>query len=194
MAEPPSASTLWPNGPNADYTNEFLVYAHGNPSTKDVVLSQLEELSMQMYGDKSIKVAYDDDVAWPFTWYLRDYPNKVYYGATPTTSLLDAPVILIGSRNWSKIDATLQEALDQNYRTYTLTFLWWPMEEYRNIGWSSLLGIYPNTQSTEDQPPRGIFSGDVRQALWQIFFYRDFQRYGEVFGGSYTAGQWPFVL
>lgn len=179
------------NGPNADYTNEFLVYAHGNPSTKNEVLSQIEELSMQMYGDKSIKIAYDDDVAWPYTWYLRDYPNHYYYGATPSTSLLDSPVILMGSRNWSKIDATLQEALDQDYRSYTLTFLWWPMEEYRNIGWSSFLGVYPENQSTPDQPARGIFSGDVRQALWQIFFYRDFKRYGEVFGGTYSAGQWP---
>jgi sugar lactone lactonase YvrE len=181
------------NGPNADYTNEFLVYAHGNPSTKDIVLNQVETLSMQMYGDKSIKVAYDDDVAWPYTWYLRDYPNRYYYGSTPNTTLLDAPVILMGNRNWGKIDATLQESLDQNYRSYTLTFLWWPMEDYRNLGWSSFLGIYPNPSGTptEDQPKRGIASADVRHALWQIFFYRDYQKYGEVYGGSFNAGQWP---
>lgn len=181
------------NGRNADYTNEFLVYAHGNPSTKDVVLNQIETLSMQMYGDKSIKVAYDDDVAWPYTWYFRDYPNRYYYGATPNNSILDAPVILIGSRNWGKIDATLQDALDQNYQTYTLTFLWWPMEEYRNIGWSSVLGVYPNPNNEDrsDQPARGLLSADVRHALWNIFFYRDFTKYGEVFGGSFHAGQWP---
>ncbi len=181
------------NGPNADYTNEFLVYAHGNPSTKDVVLNQLETLSMQMYGDKSIKVAYDDDVAWPYTWYLRDYPNKYYYGSTPNASILDAPVILIGNRNWGKIDPTLQESLDQNYRTYTLSFLWWPMEDYRSLGWSAFLGVYPNPTGvvTEDPPQRGILSADVRRALWDIFFYRDYTKYGEVFGGTFTSGQWP---
>ncbi|MCL4868584.1 MAG: TIGR03663 family protein [Anaerolineae bacterium] len=181
------------NGPNADATNEFIVYAHGNASTKNIVLNQVEQLSQQMYGDKSIKVAFDDDVAWPYTWYLRDYPNRFYFGATPSNTLLDSPVILIGSRNWGKIDATLQEALDQNYRSYTLTFLWWPIEDYRSFGWSSFLGIYPTPTTPIQTEPRkgGIFRADVRQALWGIFFNRDYRKYGEVFGGTYTAGQWP---
>ena len=29
------------------------------------------------------RVAYDDDSTWPLEWYLRDYPNKVYYRREP---------------------------------------------------------------------------------------------------------------
>jgi DNA-binding beta-propeller fold protein YncE len=167
--------------PNADYTNEFAVYAHGAPATKNTVLAQLETLSMRMYGDKSIKVAYDNDVSWPYTWYLRDYPNRVYFGESPSHSLTESPVILVGSLNWSKVEPYL----GNNYQQWTYTFLWWPMEEYRRISWNAIFGD-PN-QAVR----RGLANPDVRQALWDIFFYRDYTKYGQVFGGTYTAGEWP---
>ncbi len=166
---------------NYDFTNEYLVYAHGAPATKSVVLSQLEELSMRLEGDKSIKVAYDSDVSWPYTWYLRDYPNRVFFGDNPTQTLNESPVVIVGGRNWDKVDPFL--ANNYTYRQYT--FLWWPMEEYKRWSWNALFG------NPEDEVRRGIFNPDVRQALWDIFFHRDYRKYGEVFGGTYTAGEWP---
>jgi DNA-binding beta-propeller fold protein YncE len=154
---------------NYDYTNEFLVYAHGAPATKSVVLSQLEELSMRLHGDKSIKVAYDSDVSWPYTWYLRDYPNRVFFGDNASQSLNESPVVIVGRKNWENVDP----------------FLWWPMEDYRRISWN---GVFGNPQ---DEIRRGLGNPEVRQALWDIIFHRDFTKYGQVFGGTYTAGQWP---
>ncbi|MFZ0544921.1 MAG: flippase activity-associated protein Agl23, partial [Candidatus Promineifilaceae bacterium] len=168
---------------NADYTNEFLVYAHGAPATKSEVMSQLEELSMRLYGDKSIKVAFDNDASWPYTWYLRDYPNRYYFGEDPGRNVTDYPVIIVGSLNWSKIEPLIGD--DYEERTYT--FLWWPMEDYRKISWNAIFG--DSSVAPEDR--RGIFKADVREALWNIFFYRDYEKYGEVFGGTYTSGQWP---
>lgn len=167
--------------PNADYTNEFAVYAHGAPATKEVVLEQIETLSMRLHGDKSIKVAFDNDVSWPFTWYLRDYPNRVYYGENPSHSLTESPVVLVGSLNWGKVEPYL----GNNYQEWTYTFLWWPMEEYRHISWNAIFG------DANQLEKRGLGNADVRQALWDIFFYRDYTKYGEVFGGVYTAGEWP---
>ena len=168
---------------NYDYTNEFLVYAHGAPATKSVVLEQLEELSMRLYGDKSIKVAYDSDVSWPFTWYLREYPNRVYFGDTPSQTLNESPVVIVGSKNWGAADPFLSA----NYTSRDYTFLWWPMEEYRKFSWNAVFGL----DQPEDQARRGLGNPDVRQALWDIFFHRDYTKYGEVFGGIYTAGEWP---
>ena len=168
---------------NYDYTNEFMVYAHGAPATKSVVLAQLEELSMRLYGDKSIKVAYDGDVSWPMTWYLREYPNRVYFGENPSQTLNESPVVIVGNKNWAAADPYLAN----NYTAHEYTFLWWPMEDYRRISWNAVLGV----GQPEDQPRRGLLSADVRQALWDIFFHRDYQKYGEVFGGTYTAGEWP---
>lgn len=169
--------------PNADYTTEFLVYAHGAPATKNVVLDQVEELSMRLNGDKGIKVAFDSDVSWPLTWYLREYPNRVFFGDNPNQDLNQAPIIIVGARNWDKVEPYL----GNNYESTEHTFLWWPMEEYRNISWNAILGD-PNTP---EEQRRGLGNPDVRQALWDIFFYRDYQKYGQVFGGTYTTGEWP---
>lgn len=166
---------------NYDYTNEFMVYAHGAPATKSVVLRQLEELSMRLYGDKSIRVGYDSDVAWPFTWYLREYPNRAYFGDSPSQSLTESPIVLVGRKNWDAVDPYLAN----NYTKHEYTFLWWPMEDYRRFSWNAIFG------NPTDETRRGLLNADVRQALWDIFFYRDYQKYGEVFGGTFTAGQWP---
>jgi predicted membrane-bound mannosyltransferase/DNA-binding beta-propeller fold protein YncE len=168
---------------NADYTTEYLVYAHGAPSTKAEVLAQLEQLSMRLHGDKSIQVAFDNDSSWPYTWYLRDYPNRLYFGENPGPNVAEYPVIIVGSQNWSKMDPLI----GNDYEVRTYTFLWWPMEEYRNISWNAIFGD-PNA-APEDR--RGIFNPGVRRALWNIFFYRDYETYGDVFGGSYNPGQWP---
>ena len=174
-------TTFMANFPNADYTTEFMVYAHGAPATKDIVMDQVETLSMRLYGDKSIKVAYDNDVSWPFTWYLRDYPNRVYFGETPSNSLNESPIILTGNLNWGKVEPFL----GNNYEENIYTFLWWPMEEYRQIGWDSLFG---NPLEIDDN---GLADAAKRQALWDIFFYRDYAQYGNAFGGTYTAREWP---
>jgi DNA-binding beta-propeller fold protein YncE len=171
------------NFPNADYTTEFMVYAHGAPATKDVVLDQVESLSMRLNGDKGIKVAFDNDVSWPMTWYLRNYPNRVFFGENPTQDLNQSPVILVGARNWDKVEPYL----GNNYEYTEHTFLWWPMEEYRRI---SLNAIFGDPKMPAEQR-RGLGNADVREALWDIFFYRDYQKYGEVFGGTYTEGEWP---
>jgi len=166
---------------NYDYTSEFLVYAHGAPATKSVVLRELEELSMRLNGDKSIKVAFDSDVSWPFTWYLREYPNRVYFGDNASQTLNESPVVIVGRKNWEAVDPYLSN----NYSSRDYTFLWWPMEDYRRFSWNAIFG------NPQDANPRGLGNPGVRQALWDIFFHRDYQKYGEVFGGIYTAGEWP---
>lgn len=169
--------------PNADSSSEYLVYAHGAPATKSVVLDQLDELSMRLEGDKSLNVAFDNDSSWPFTWYLRDYTNRVYFGETPGNTLTESPLIIVGNSNWGKVEPFLGD----DYQATTHTFLWWPMEDYRNISWNAILG----DPTAADDVRRGLGNADVRQALWDIFFYRDYTKYGEVFGGTYTAGEWP---
>lgn len=170
--------------PNADYTTEYMVYAHGAPATKNIVMNQVETLSKRMHGDKSIRVAYDNDSSWPFTWYLREYPNRVYFGASPSNSLNDSPIIIVGSQNWSQVEPYL----GNNYEQRTYTFLWWPMEEYRKFSWEAVLG---NPNDPNVPVPRGLGNADVRRALWDIFFYRDYEQYGRAFGGTYTAREWP---
>ena len=55
----------------------------------------------------------------------------------------------------------------------------------RDSSWPALVG------NPTDETQRGLGNAGVRQALWDIFWHRDYTKYGEVFGGTYTAGQWP---
>ena len=184
--------TYMANFPNADYTTEYMVYAHGAPVTKSQVLAKVEDLSMRLYGDKSIAVAFDNDSSWPMTWYLREYPKRVYFGANPGRNILESPVIIVGSNNWGTVEPLLRD----EYVEETYTFLWWPMEEYRKFSWDALFGveILPAPEGTPrelQRTGRGLGSAGVRQALWDIFFQRDYEQFGTVFGGTYTTGEWP---
>ena len=175
--------TYMANFPNADYTTEYLVYAHGAPATKTDIMPQLEELSLRMHGDMSLKVAYDNEASWPYTWYLRNFPNRVYFAANPTPSVTDADAILVGDANWSKIDPYVGD----DYDVQEFTFLWWPMEDYRQISWETILGDL-------DAPPetrRSLLNSDVRRGLWEIFFYRDYEEFGDAVGKNYEIGAWP---
>lgn len=170
---------------NGDYTTEFMVYAHGAPATKQVVMKQVEELSLRLYGDHSIKVAFSADVSWPYTWYLRQYPNRMFFGDSPSQSLNDAPVVIVGRLDWEKTEPYLAN----NYEYETYTFLWWPMEEYRRISWNAIFGD-PQAEA-RGVVKRGLGNPGVREALYNIFFYRDYARYEQVFGGKYTPSEWP---
>jgi len=171
--------------PNKDSAREFLVYAHAAPAAKDPVLRQIDDLSWRLNGDNGIKVAFGGSgVSWPFTWYMRNYPNRVFFGETPNAQLSESPVIIVGRSGWDEAD----RILGNNYDSKTYTYLWWPMEDYRRISWNAIFGD-PN--APEGVAKRGLLNPDVRQSIWDIFFYRDYTKYGETFGGTFTDSQWP---
>jgi DNA-binding beta-propeller fold protein YncE len=162
-----------------DLAREFMVYAHGAPATKQV-MAQIEEMSLRLYGDHSIKVAYDDDVSWPFTWYLRpdEYPNQTFYGASPSKESLDAPVVLAGDKNYAKVEPFLAG----RYETFEYIFLWWPIEDYKDLGRVNNIFTNVNQQTGER---------DGLRALWDLWFYRDYTRYGQFTGTDYSLSKWP---
>lgn len=181
---------------NFDNANEFMVYAHGGPGTKSIALRQLETLSLRLYGDKSIKVGYDNDVSWPFTWYLWDYPNEQYFADSPSPNVTNNEVLIVGNDNWGKVDAIVGD----QYEYTTFSYLQWPIEDYRNFSWGAFLGIPSPPNAADLSPeeraalftqPRGLTSRNVRAALWDIWIHRDYTAYGEVFGKSMALGRWP---
>jgi DNA-binding beta-propeller fold protein YncE len=72
-------------------------------------------------------VAFDEFTSWPFWWYLRDYPNKVFFGKEPVGPL-DAPVVLVGLDNESAVRPYLTDYTRQQYR-----LRWWFPEDYRAL-------------------------------------------------------------
>ena len=144
---------------------EFLVYAHASADPKDV-LAQVEEISNRLTGGKGIEVAYDNDLLYPYWWYFRDYPNKRYYAASPTKDLREAPIILVGSDNYGKIEAVVAD----NYVQYDYTRIWWPMQDYYNL--------------TVRRVWNDFTDPEMRSALWQIWLNRNYAPYAALKGST----------
>jgi len=141
-----------------DTAKEFLVYAHAAPDPKDV-LAQVEEISHRLTGGKDIKVAYDSDMLYPYWWYFRDYPNKVWYSENPTRDLRDSPIILVGSGNYGLIEPVVGE----DYLRFDYQRLWWPSQAYYNLTFQRVWDALSNPE--------------MRRALWEIWFNRNYQPY-----------------
>jgi predicted membrane-bound mannosyltransferase/sugar lactone lactonase YvrE len=157
---------------NYDFATEFLVYAHGAPGPKEA-LAQIEEISKRTTGGLDIAVAYDNETNYPYWWYLRHYPNKKYYGDTPTADLRNAPVIAVGDPNYAKIEPIVKD----NYIMYEYTRLWWPMQDYFDL--------------TPARIWNAIKDPNMRQALINIWLNRDYTLYSQITGNkSLTLETW----
>ena len=154
-----------------DQATEYLVYAHSASGVK-TVLSQVEEFSRRTSGDLSVQVAYDDDVSWPFTWYLRNYHNTVFYGGNPSRDLNNYPLVIAGDSNWQKVEPLL----GRRYFEYEYIRMWWPMQDYFGLTW--------------DRIKQGIFDREMRSALWDIWLNRDYNAYGEITGKDFSLERW----
>ncbi len=144
-----------------DTAKEFLVYAHAARDPKDV-LEQVEEISFRLTGGKDIVVAYDNDMLYPFWWYFRDYPNKRWFADSPTRDLRDASIILVGSGNFGLIEPIVGD----EYLRFDHTRLWWPSQAYYNL--------------TPQRIWSAISDADMRSALWQIWFNRNYEPYARL--------------
>ncbi len=142
---------------NYDYATELLVYAHGGADVKPT-MAEIAEISERTVGDKMIQVAYDSDVSWPLEWYMREYPNRQFYGETPTREKLDVPVILAGD----KIDSKVQPFLGDRYHRFKRRLVWWPNQEYMSLGWDRIRDI--------------LTTPEKRETLWKILYFREYPR------------------
>ena len=149
---------------NYDMATEYLVYAHASPDVKRA-LQEIETISQRTVGEREIQVSYDDDVAWPMTWYMRFYPNNIFfYGANPTTEAMNAPIILVGKKNYEQVEPYVaRDYVSRNYR-----LVWWPEESYRGTGDGE------GSQGLTLKQIRGALTEPERRSrLWQIFFFRN---------------------
>ena len=149
---------------NYDMATEYLVYAHAAPDVKRA-LHEIETISERTVGEREIQVAYDDDVAWPMTWYMRFYPNHIFYGANPTTEAMNAPIILVGKKNYDQVEPYVaRDYVSRNYR-----LVWWPEESYKGE-WDEEAG---SLRLTLMQIWGALTDAERRSRLWQIFFFRN---------------------
>lgn len=156
---------------NYDSAKEFLVYAHAAPGPKQA-LEEVERLSLLTTGGDELKVAYDNDAAYPYWWYLRYYPNAFAFGETPSRDLLQYPVIVADTNKTDQVEAYLGD----RYQSIEFGRIWWPNENYRNLNWERIRSA--------------LTSPDMMAALWDIWFDRDYRAYGTVTEKDFSPKYW----
>lgn len=156
---------------NYDNATEYLVYAHSAGGVKEA-LSQIEEVSRRTSGGTSAVIAYDDQTTYPYWWYLRDYPNQQFYGASPTRSLRDAPLILVGDSNFDK----LGPVVGQGYYQYDYVRIWWPNQDYFDLTLERVLNAIRDPQ--------------MRMAIFRIWLNRDYTLYGQLTQKDMSLENW----
>jgi uncharacterized protein (TIGR03663 family) len=166
---------------NYDYANEFLVYAHGSRGVK-TVMDEVEEISERTTDGLGLRVAYDAPVAWPMTWYMRNYKNQVYYGDTPSRAQLqDVPVVIASDKNAVRVKTLLGDA----YEEHNYIRMVWPMQDY-----------FPNDKTITERIFTSLSDAKMRQALWNIWWTRDYALYQTLTseanpGRSFDLAKWP---
>jgi uncharacterized protein (TIGR03663 family) len=157
---------------NYDSVIEFADYAHGAPGVKWMVSDAQKIASITGQGS-SMPVAFDSNNAWPLTWYLRDRTG--FYGDQPNKATLQqTPMVIAGAQNWQKVEAFL----GPDYNRYDIIRIWWPMEDYKNLTWDRIRGVFVDPQ--------------MRQAVWNILWNRDYSLYAKITNETLDAPkQWP---
>lgn len=150
-----------------DYENgkEFLYYAHAPDGPKEV-LKMVEEISRRTTKGLDVDVAYDNETLYPYWWYFRDYPNRYYYADKPTRELANYSIVIAGEANYSKVEPILGD----KYISFEFLRMVWPMMDYYNLS----VGKVRNA----------IVNPDMRQALFNIWFNRDYSLYAQITNNS----------
>jgi len=156
---------------NYDDANELLVYAHSAPGVK-IALNQIEEISRRTTDGLDIQVAYDNETSYPYWWYLRNYPKQQYYGANPSRTLRESPLILVGDANFGKIEPVVANLYDQ----FDYIRLWWPNQDYYDLTWERI--------------KNAIVDPAMRKAVFQIWLNRDYTEYGRVTQRDLSLPKW----
>jgi len=185
---------------NYDYPLEYLVYAHAADGPM-ILLKQIEEISQRTTGGMDIVVAYDNNVRYPYWWYMRHFPNRIDFGTEPTRDLSRAAVIVVSDQLYGKIAPVVKD----NYVQFDFMRMWWPNQDYMTLKWDNIAAERTAVEGV-NAPPMSILDyskyawkhispfftdPQVRSAIWQIWFNRDYTEYAKLKNSNaFTLENW----
>ncbi len=156
---------------NYDYATEFLVYAHAGPAIK-TVLEEVDHIAAITNEGTNMRIAFDDESSWPYTWYFRNYPNYGFMrgeaGSVDPSTLEGARVVVVGNKKAGDV----RRILGDRYYEFSYIRLWWPMQEYFGLNYDRVVKIF----STEEG---NVAARYYREGLWDIWWNRDYSTYGQ---------------
>lgn len=165
-----------------DVPRDMLVYVQTSPDVTRF-MRELDRVSAETTGGKGMEVWYDGKVSWPMQWYLRDYPNKHFFGSSLSAPPEDAPVLLVSNENNGGVAPHMDGYTAQEY-----VLRWWfPEEEiYRRFAIAPELnpGRSAWKKSSDPHGPIAIAGSVIdafetqltqsgEQRVYRLLMYRD---------------------
>jgi len=158
---------------NYDYAREFMVYAHSGPAVKTVLaeVDRIAEITNQGY---NLRIAFDDESSWPYTWYFRHYQNSYYMSGDAASNNVRASdlegtaVVVVG---YKKADI-VRQILGDRYYEFNYFRLWWPMQDYFGLSSQQITDFF----STDEY---NIAAPYYRDGVFDIWFNREYGTYAQ---------------
>jgi len=110
---------------HGDIPVELLVYTQTSPDVPRL-RDAIEEVAEASGLGRDVPIVVDNELTWPWVWYLRDYRNKSYPSSFEEP-LPDGAILLISKSNVPSLD--LDPALYDSGEPFRLR--WWFPEDYR---------------------------------------------------------------
>ncbi|HEY4383089.1 MAG TPA: hypothetical protein VGN34_01255, partial [Ktedonobacteraceae bacterium] len=185
----------------ADGPHEMMVYVQTTTDI-NIVMAKVAELDQKVTGGKhQLRIGVTDDATWPYSWYLRDYPNVCWDfpdGCTATAASI--PVIITGNdKLFSIANQYAPSSGDGPYNFHEYRMRTWWDEGYKpppcvvtakNTCKGEALwgGVGPLLWLSygDTPPPHATFNaGLAMQHIWQWWWER--RPFGST-AGSYDMG------
>lgn len=174
---------------DGDIPRDMLIYTQTTPDIP-MLVSDLEQLSYDAYGDMSLNVYFGGEPTWPLWWYLREFSNRRPAGTPESASLVPAntDVYIVNAVNLTNPDAL--NRIDTIFIGYTrqVYILRWayPENGYRDFAIAPELGPGWSVWTPDGQSPglvdvlrsigdsvESAFHEDEQQRLYRLLVYRD---------------------
>lgn len=169
-----------------DVAIDMMMYSQVSPDVPRA-MEDIGELSRLTTGGKELSIWYDSGVSWPFQWYLRDYPNRRFYGTT-ISNPPDADIILIATENLRITDAEDNVTQDNaamlsgyTYQQYSMRWFFPEDTTYRRFAIAPELNSESKQNLQTDEPvPYSL--ADVAESVWSsIWSLHEPEQQGEMF-------------
>ena len=150
-----------------DVPRDMLVYVQTSPHVVHLV-RDLEALSHELTGGMGLEVWYDSGTQWPMNWYLREFTNRRYFGATLRELPEPAPPLILYSLEYlGTVPADVAQELNTRYTALEYPMRWWFPEDqtYRRFAIAPELKNEARQNYQTDQPPP-YTAADVLRSVW----------------------------
>ncbi|NDJ61832.1 MAG: hypothetical protein GYB67_11950 [Chloroflexi bacterium] len=144
------------------------------------MMEQIDELALRTTDGPNLDFAWGGN-AWPVTWYFRNLNNATFFGQNPTLQAVDGRAAVYASQD---IRARVEPLLEDRYYRFEYIRMWWPMQDYFNL-------TPQRVTNALDFSPTNTQASEIRLGMFDIWWSRDYTRYGQAVGTDFSLQNWP---